>query len=157
MDVEELYREYFSDVYRYAFSLCADYHLAEDIASETFIKAIKSIDKFKGRSSIKTWLIQIAKNTFYTYANKMKNQSELKEDVASIENVEIQFADKSRTIEIHKVLHLLNEPYKEVFSLRLFSELSFAEIGEIFGKTANWATVTYYRAKNKIREMVSDD
>ena len=57
-------------------------------------------------------------------------------------------------INCHKVLHGLPEPYKEVFSLRVFGQLSFAQIGEVFGKTANWACVTYHRAKSKIQEAI---
>ena len=79
------------------------------------------------------------------------------EDMASGDSFEIKFFDKSEAFEIHKILHLLDEPYKEVFSLRLFSELSFAEIGEIFCKSESWARVTFYRAKNKIKEAMVND
>ena len=55
---------------------------------------------------------------------------------------------------IHKILHDLKEPYKEVFNLRVFGELSFEKIGEIFGKSPGWARVTYFRAKQKITEKL---
>lgn len=46
----------------------------------------------------------------------------------------------------------MEEPYKEVFTLRVFGELSFREVGEVFGKRENWARVTYHRAKLKLKE-----
>ena len=54
------------------------------------------------------------------------------------------------------ILHGLDEPYKEVFQLRVFGELSFAQIGRIFGKSENWARVTYHRAKLKIQERMEE-
>lgn len=59
-------------------------------------------------------------------------------------------ADEQQSMDIHRVLHTLSEPYKEVFTLRVFSELSFRQIGDIFGKTESWARVTFHRAKLKI-------
>ena len=157
MDFEALYNMYSKDVYRYIFSLCKNEHTANDIVSETFYKAICSADKFKGDCSVLSWLCQIAKNTYFTLANKNKFVTDLPDDMPSSDNFEIRLTDKSQALEIHKILHLLGEPYKEVFSLRLFSELSFSEIGEIFGKTESWARVTYYRAKNKIKEEIKNE
>ena len=65
--------------------------------------------------------------------------------------------DKEQAIAIHKLLHKLEEPYKEVFHLRTFGELSFKEIGEVFGKTESWSRVTYYRAKMKIIENLNKE
>jgi RNA polymerase sigma-70 factor (ECF subfamily) len=67
-------------------------------------------------------------------------------------DIEGSLADKSEALMIHRLLHDLSEPYKEVFSLRLFGELSFSDIGKIFAKTESWARVTFHRAKMKIRE-----
>ena len=63
---------------------------------------------------------------------------------------------KEETLSIYKVLHLLQEPYKEVFTLRTLGELSYREIGEIFGKGEGWARVIYHRAKLKIQEMIKE-
>ena len=140
VDFEELYDQYADDVYHYILSLCGNSHTAEEITSETFIKAIGSIDKFEGKCSLKSWLCQIAKNTFYTFAKKRKRFTGLDEEL-SYEGFEIKLIEKASTFEIHKLLHSLSEPYKEVFSLRVFSELSFAEIAELFGKSESWARV----------------
>ena len=59
--------------------------------------------------------------------------------------------------EIRVALQRLDEPYKEVFSLRTFGELSFKEIGKLFGKSDNWARVIYHRAKLKVKEKLKDE
>ena len=63
-------------------------------------------------------------------------------------------SDTDSALQIHMVLHELPEPYKEVFQLRVFGELTFAQIGMVFGKTENWARVTYHRARLKIKERI---
>ncbi|OJF94596.1 RNA polymerase sigma factor [Alkalibacterium sp. 20] len=154
VELEEIYSLYFKDVYLFAYSLTRDKHLAEDITSETFLKALKSLDSFKGESDIRVWLFQIAKNTYYSYLRKHKKEIAL-DSIGEIEDetdIEKIIFLKEESMNVHKVLHQLSEPYKEVFTLRLFGELSFKQIGELFGKTDNWACVTFYRAKRKIRE-----
>lgn len=152
-DFDKIYTEYFSEVYKFVLNLCQNSELAEEITQESFFKALKNIDRFKGNSSLNTWLCKIAKNTFYSYAKKHGRQINYPLDlIIDDENIEEQFADKETAYAIHKVLHKLNEPYKEVFWLRIFGELSFAQIGALFEKTESWARVTYYRAKIMIKE-----
>ena len=153
-ELENLYRAYFQDVYLYILSLSKNEHIAEDITSETFIKAIKSIDTFKGDCDIRTWLCQIAKNCYFSYLRKNKKiilTGTLLEHKSEI-NLEKLMVSKEDSLKIHEILHSLKEPYKEVFSLRVFGELSFKQIGHIFEKTENWACVTYHRARKKIQE-----
>ena len=157
-ELESLYRAYFQDVYLYILSLSKDEHIAEDITSEAFIKAIKSIDTFKGDCDIRVWLCQIAKNCYYSYLRKNKKiiyRDEEPEHISEI-NIEQLIVSKEDSMKIHEILHRLKEPYKEVFSLRVFSELSFREIGNLFGKSENWACVTYHRARKKIQEEMED-
>ncbi len=156
--LEEIYSYYFKDVYFFIYSLSKDKHIAEDLTSETFVKAIKAIESFKGDCDIKVWLFQIAKNLYYSYLRKNKNLIELdsvseEKDGFDLEKSVISFEE---SMKIHKILHNLSEPYKEVFSLRVFGELSFRQIGNLFGKTDNWACVTFHRASNKIREEMRD-
>lgn len=150
-DFQEVYDLYFKDVYKYALSLSRNEHVAEEITQETFFKALKNIDAFRGQCRLYVWLCQIAKNTYFTYARKQKRDAP-EEEGASGEGLEERLITKESAFEIHKVLHKLPEPYKEVFSLRVFGELSFAQIGELFGKTESWARVTYHRARLKIKE-----
>ena len=157
MNIEELYRTYFDIVYRYIRSVSQDGSLAEEVTQETFFKALKKADQFRGDCDVRVWLCQIAKNTLYDHLKKQKKQLLGDEKLEKIESaggelLEEKLAQRSQAMEIHKVLHRLSEPYKEVFSLRTFGELTFREIGMLFGKSENWARVTYYRARVKIRE-----
>ena len=157
MNIEELYRTYFDIVYRYIRSVSRDESLAEEVTQETFFKALKKADQFREDCDVRVWLCQIAKNTLYDHLKKQKKQllgdEKLeKAESAGGELLEEKLAQRSQAMEIHKVLHRLSEPYKEVFSLRTFGELNFREIGMLFGKSENWARVTYYRARVKIRE-----
>ena len=157
MNIEELYRTYFDIVYRYIRSVSQDGSLAEEVTQETFFKALKKADQFRGDCDVRVWLCQIAKNTLYDHLKKQKKQllgdEKLeKTESAGGELLEETLAQRSQAMEIHKVLHRLSEPYKEVFSLRIFGELTFREIGMLFGKSENWARVTYYRARVKIGE-----
>lgn len=153
--VEELYKDYFHDVYLYIRSLSADEHLAEDITQETFFRALKSVNSFRGDCDIRVWLCQIAKNLLYTHSKKSSRLTgeEVPETVADTNvSIEDMVADEQQSMDIHRVLHTLSEPYKEVFTLRVFGELSFRQIGDIFGKTESWARVSFHRAKLKIIE-----
>ena len=157
MNIEELYRTYFDIVYRYIRSVSQDGALAEEVTQETFFKALKKADQFRGDCDVRVWLCQIAKNTLYDHLKKQKKQLLGDEKLEEAESdggelLEEKLAQRSQAMEIHKVLHRLSEPYKEVFSLRTFGELTFREIGMLFGKSENWARVTYYRARVKIRE-----
>ena len=152
-DFDKIYADYYSEVYKFVLTLCQNPTLAEEITQESFFKALKNIDSFNGNCKLSTWLYKIARNTFYSYTKKHNRQVDYPLDaILSDENVEEQFADKEIAYAIHKVLHKLNEPYKEVFWLRIFGELSFAQIGALFEKTESWARVTYYRAKIMIKE-----
>lgn len=151
-DFEEIYNLYFKDVYKYAMSLCKNEAIAEEITQETFFKALKNIDSFDGKCKLYVWLFEIAKNTYFTLCKKEKRREALKNNLVSEDNLFENLLDKETANEIHKILHNLPEPYKEVFSLRAFGELSFSQIGKLFSKTESWARVTYYRAKLKIKE-----
>ena len=150
-EFEEVYRLYFRDVYRYCLALCRDEETAEEVTQETFFKALNAIDQFDGRCRLYVWLCQIAKNTYFSMQSK-KRPDGLEADIPSGESREERLLTKESAFEIHRVLHRLEEPYKEVFSLRTFGELPFKQIGELFGKTESWARVTYHRARLKIKE-----
>jgi RNA polymerase sigma-70 factor (ECF subfamily) len=150
----EIYDKYFKDVYRYILSLSRNSRIAEDITQETFIKAFKCIDSFKGNCKLQVWLCQIAKNTYYSYYKKEKiyDYSFDDEKKESSDNLENRLMSNEEAFEIYRAIHNLEEPYKEVFTLRVFGEVSFAQIAKLFEKTESWARVTYYRAKIKIKE-----
>ncbi len=155
-DFEKIYKEYFNDVYRYIKRLSGDEHIAEEITSETFFKALKSIDNFRGECGIRVWLCQIAKNSYYNYIKKKSKiltaeESELLNLPDNKHNVADEVQSKLQVLAIQKILDKIDEPYREVFMWRVYAELSFKEIGLIFGKTENWACVTYHRARKIIK------
>lgn len=158
-ELEEIYKRYFKDVYLFVYSLSKDQHIAEDITSETFIKAIRALSSFKGDSDIKVWLFQIAKNTYYSYLRKNNRvvPTESFDEETDSTNIEKKVLDKDESARVLKILDKLADPFKEVFTLRLFGELSYKEIGEVFGKTDNWACVTFYRSKKKINEKMREN
>lgn len=154
-DFDDVYRLYFDDVYKYVLTLCRNESIAEEITQEAFFKALKNIHQFKGSCKIYSWLCQIAKNTYFTHYQKEKRKTgENPHAPEEGQSIEMALVDKEKAFAIHKVLHSLDEPYKEVFALRTFGELSFGKIGELFGKTDVWARVTYHRAKLKIQEEI---
>ena len=153
-DFQEVYNLYFRDVYRYALSLCRNEAVAEEVTQETFYKALQKLDTFNGKGRVYVWLCQIAKNTYISMCRKEKHLDPDADTslLVSDYRIEDQYTDSEDAFAIHKVLHSLDEPYKEVFSLRTFGELSFKQIAELFGKTEAWARVTYHRARLKIKE-----
>ena len=160
-EFEQIYREYFNDVLLYIRALSGNEHIAEEITSETFFKAMRSIGSFRGDCDIRVWLCQIAKNCYYTYLKKT-NRVEHIEDVERLETqisqegAEEQFFRHNTVSDIRKVLHDIPDPYKEVAMWRLFAQLSFKQIGQIFSKSENWACVTYHRAKAMIKTRLEE-
>ena len=154
-DFEKIYSQYFDIVFRYVLSLCKDETLAEEITQEAFFKALKKIDSFRGDCKINIWLCQIAKNTYYSISeNKKKYVDFPYERIPDTKSIEQTIFNKEMAMQIYKILHKLEEPYKEVSWMRTFLELSFKEIAYLFEKTESWARVTYYRAKLKIKEAI---
>lgn len=157
-EFESIYRRYFSDVELYLRAICHDAHLAEELTEHVFFQALKALPEFRGDCDIRTWLCAMARNAYLSHLRKTKPT----EDIAQIQipdpkqAVEEQVADRQQAMQIHRILHEMPEPYKEVFSLRVFGQLSFGDIGGLFGRTANWACVTYHRARQKIQEKMEE-
>lgn len=155
---ETIYRTYFTDVELYLRAICHDEGLAEELTEQVFFQALKALPRFRGECDIRTWLCSMGRNCYLSYLRKSKPEADI--DSLQIPDpkqaIEDQFIDRDQAMRIHRVLHMLPEPYKEVFSLRVFGQLSFADIGSLFGRTANWACVTYHRAKQKIRNEMEE-
>ena len=157
VDFDSIYRSYFRDVFLYLRALSANEDIAEEMTQETFVKALKSIDKFDGSKDIRAWLFTIARNTYYTWCRRQKIYAgeEMTEDAAMVQSdFTERFADEESAFLIHQFLHNMEDPYKEVFHLRVFGELPFEKIGLLFGKSSGWARVTFYRAKKRILEYM---
>ena len=154
-NIEKVYQVYYMDVYSFIITIVKNAQLAEELTQETFYRAMKST--FRGDSKELTWLCAIAKNLCMDVLRKKKTEEYKEEEAESNINVEQMVVDKEAAFAVHMALHQLEEPYKEVFSLRIFGELSFREIGQIFGKTENWARVTYHRAKLMLQDVLGKD
>ena len=148
-DFEEVYRRCFADVYKYVLALSRDEAVAEEVTQETFFKALTAIDTFRGDCQLRVWLCQIARNQYLSLCRERKRFGETSEEPGD-SGIEDGFADREAAKKLHRLLHELPEPFKEVFSLRVFGQLGFREIGQLFGKTESWAGVTFHRAKAKI-------
>lgn len=165
MKFEDVYKLYYRDVYYFLLSLCGNPESAEELTQETFYRALKQIHRFKGDCHLKSWLCQIGKNTYLSWLKKQKHLAGKSPDPESPggelsqtagEMPEALYIRKEEALSIYRVLHILEEPYKEVFTLRTLGELSYREIGEIFDRGEGWARVTYHRAKLKIQEMIKE-
>lgn len=153
-DFEKLYNTYYMQVYSFVMTLAKSQDVSEEITQKTFFKAMTTSQKYQGNSSEFTWLCAIAKNLFIDEIRTHQRIDKFNVDEISDENIENAFVDEDSAFAIHQALHELEEPYKEVFQLRVFGELPFQKIGKLFNKTENWARVTYHRARLKIQERM---
>lgn len=157
MDFEGIYQSYCKDVFRYLRSLSAGEDLAEEITQETFVKALKAIDRFQGDKDIRAWLFTIAKHTYYTHCKREKRTRGRNFPRPSPDRRNLWWSRSSTGSGPFRSTGFCTgcrEPYKEVFTLRVFGELPFEKIGLLFGKTPSWARVTFYRAKKQIIEYM---
>lgn len=158
MDIEKIYNDYFKIVYRYILSLSRDPELSEDITHDTFLKALKRIEELGDDDNVQAWLCRIARNDFYKRYNRKQRHVEIinsqYEEPTYDSGPEAELVSRDERVKLHQLLHSLEDPYKEVFSLRTFGDLTFKEIGQVFGKTENWARVTYHRARRKLMEAM---
>ena len=148
MDIEKIYRIYFDDLYRFLLYLCKNKEVAQDICSESFIRAMKNIENIED-SKVKSYLFQIGKNTYYNYYKKNKRlllTDKIEDFDQELESFEKDLLYKENLSNLDMAIESLENPYKDVVKLRL-NDLSFKEIGEIYKKNQNWACVVYHRAR----------
>ena len=159
MDFEKIYRIYFEDIYRFLLSLCKNKDIAQDITSETFLKVINNANKIEKLTNIKSYIFSIAKNTYINYYKKNKIMiatDDIEKFDCGIESFEESLLEDESVKILKDAIEKLDEPYKSITKLRL-NDLSFKEIGKIYGKTSNWACVCYYRAKERLKDIMEDD
>ena len=156
-EFEEIYNLYYKDVYYFVLKL-ANYQdsVAEEVTQESFYQAFIALKRFRGECSIKTWLCQIAKNTYFAWFNEQKRKQPILQPTPADSTPDIAelFEEKELAGRAFSVLHALEEPYKEVFMLSVFGGFSLKDISTIFGKSESWARVTFYRAKQKLLERM---
>ncbi len=159
MHFEDVYAQYFRKVYSFVLSLSQNEHIAEEITQETFFRVMKHPEAFRGQSSVDTYLCSIAHNLYISSIRRQKRQvSDIgTEEMPDPKDFSQDFESRDTTRRLHVLLHQMEEPYKEVFSLRVFGELPFAEIGALFGKSDSWARVTYFRAKQRLQRQLEEE
>lgn len=160
--MEEIYKEYSKIVYSYLISLTNNPEIAEELMQETFYSAVKNIKKYRGDASLKTWLCKIAKNKWLDYLKKIKQTNEtgideIEEKFLLVNSFEEEFSNKEAVLDLYKKIHKLDEKTREVIYLRIRADLSFKEIGIIMGQSEQWARVTFYRAKVKLKEEFENE
>ena len=154
-DMEQIYKKYFETVNKYLFCLTHNSDISEELTQETFYRAVKNINKFKGNCKMSVWLCQIAKNLWYDELKKNKKSKNIEEEIFLIQSeneVERDVISNDSKLQLYKKLQKLDKNTREVIYLRITGELSFKEIGDILNKTENWARVTFYRGKQKLKE-----
>jgi len=162
MDMKRVCEEYYQTVYGYLITITGgNYDLAEELTQETFYRAIKNAKQFREECKMSTWLCQIAKYTFYQHLDKKNRRKEVSMDVAievaMEQQIEREYISNEQKLLIYKKIQGMESPTKDVLMLRLSGELSFKEIGEILGKTENWARVTFYRGKQVLGKELGKD
>lgn len=157
MDLEQFYRENYHIVYGYLLSLCGDPAWAEDLTSETFLKAIIRIDSFDGRGRASTWLCTIGRNLYINEKKHRRRQVSLEDaKIPEDYSMEEKLEERQLSARICELAGMLHEPARQVFYMRL-QGLGFKEIGEALGKSENYARVIFFRAKNEILERLEGE
>lgn len=155
--MDEIYQKYARTVYRYLLSHTHDMDLAEELTQETFYQAIRSSSRYDESCKITTWLCGIARNVYLTHRRKHPPTEDIEEQQISVSSAEGNILQAEERLALFRKLHQLEDPYREVLYLRVFGGLSFREIAEVLGKSENWARVTFYRGKEKLKKEVTDD
>lgn len=157
--VGAVYRAYFGDVYRYAFSLCRDSTQAEDITSATFLKAMDSIHTFRGDTDIRFWLCRIARNHYISWLRKNGREIVVADLPESMDQADIAqtLAEKDEGERALQLMEQLPEPARQIVRLRAVEGLSFRQIAALYGKGENWACVTYHRARKTLRRQLEEE
>lgn len=161
-DMDTIYKKYGEIVYKYVFCLTGNEDTTEEIVQETFLVAVKDINKFRGECKISTWLCQISKYIWYKKLKKEKIKKEipldvLKNTLSIEESIEENFWNKEKKIELFKKLQNFDEDTKNVMYLRIFGNFEYNEIAEIMNKTSNWARVVFFRGKQKLKEELENE
>lgn len=161
---ESIYEEYFPRIYAFLYRMCRSEDLAEELTQETFFQAFKSFPKYRGESELFTWLASIAKFTFFAHLRKNKNSEEtvdielLADTLLDSENDPEETLQRSETVNaIRRAISRIPEKYRDVVVLRLYAELPFSQVAELFHISENSAKVIFHRAKKLLSEELKDE
>lgn len=159
-DMEAIYQEYASLVYRFLYSYTRDKEWSQELMQETFLRAVTAISRYDGSCKLSVWLCQIAKHILWQELRKKKRMDlvELEDTLPDIHTLDAEASvlSQENKMELYQAIHHLSEAEREVILYRITGELSFREIGTILGKSENWARTVFYRAKQKIRKELDE-
>ena len=148
-EMEMMYLSCYGQLYKYIIKIGGNNEIADDIIQNTFLKAIKNIESFNKKSTLKTWLFSIAKYELYSYFRKNKITFKEISEEDKINNLD--YTNKILSNEILKAVSKCKPPLNKIMTLRLVYGMSFKEIGDKVGKTENYCRVNFYRIKEKLR------
>ncbi len=162
--MEKLYVMYYKPMFNTAYRIVNDFHFAEDIMQESFLKAFEKLDGFEGRSTFGAWLKRIVINESLQWLKKYKrfqfNAEEVwKEEPAEAENRDDEIVELNR-LQAEKVLTLLNQlkpNYKIILQLYFIEGYDYEEIGEIMGISYQNARTMLSRAKQKLKKLLENE
>lgn len=158
--MEEIYMQNAKLVYGFLLSKCRDSNVAEELTQETFLQAIKCFDTYNGECKISVWLCQIAKHLLYQYWSKHKETisfSEVDWEISNDVDLEKLVIARMELADVREKMKALPENMRKVLFFRASQDMSFKEIGEIMGRSENWARVTFFRAKEILKDRRMED
>lgn len=140
MNFEDIYNEYFRDVFHFVLGLTRSGDIAEEITQETFVRVLKKLNEYDGVRDHRAWLFTIARNAWCDHCRRRRLLTDVPDEDMDVRDasagLQEQLVDAETALEIHRFLHDMPEPHKEVFTLRVFGELPYERIGLIFGKSS---------------------
>lgn len=150
--MEELYIKYSCELYLYAFSLCKNHHLAQDLTSETFFKAYLSLDDV---SYFKYWLFRVCKNLYLDNikGNKKYSSGVILEQTFSTKETPLdKIISSEEKRQLYKLIVKLNKSYKEILILYYFCNFSIREISKTKNISETAVKTTLFRARQKLKK-----
>lgn len=163
-EFKNLYDEYRQDVFRFLFLLTGyQLQLAEELTQETFYQAMLSFHKYRGECQVKTWLCQIAKNIYFNFIRKDKKVRQVPIEeydshlTLTIDSIAIDYETKELIGNAIKVIMQLDDKTRDVLIYRIFSDLTYAQIGTLLKINENSAKVIFMRGKCKLQNKLREE
>lgn len=164
-EFEQVYREYYGSINKFILKLCGDSTLAEELTQETFYRTYLSLHRFQGKSSLYTFIVSIAKHTYYKHMKKNKpvmpyedidEQAYLPQSHTSGDPLYI-YEKKDERYALRRIIDQLPEKYRDVILYRIYAEMTFEQVAKVMDITENSAKVLFHRAKKKLSEELKNE
>lgn len=159
--LSEIITDYSKDVYLVAYSFVKDHGTAEEISQDVFIKCFKYIDKFRGESSLKTWIYRITINTSKNYLRRLKFLNKInfhhpvEKAAVHSESPEEIFMKQNRKEMLLQLIFKLPTKYREVLVLYYFQDLKVEEISNVLRVNSNTVRTRLVRGRQKLKEEIT--